>query len=244
MIAPQHSALWQHDTQALGSHPGLIGVDEAGRGALAGPVVAAAVYCPATFYHSPRSGAEIATIHDSKQLKAAQRTALAHTLMAWQEQGLLHIAWASASVAEIEQHNILGATRLAMRRALEALRISLRPVDTSDDLPLFQTHPAATPATPHLLVDGKPLRPFPYAHQNLIGGDGRSFCIAAASIIAKVQRDALMLSLDTDHPPYGFARHKGYGTGAHCQAIRQHGPSPAHRPTFLRKLGGSRAKRI
>jgi len=121
---------------------------------------------------------------------------------------------AFATVEEIEQYNILQATYLAMRRAVEQLNI-----------------------TPDLvLVDGNRLPPLPVAGKTVIKGDSLSASIAAASILAKVTRDRLMLELDEQYPMYGFAKHKGYGTAAHYEALRTYGLSPVHRPSFLKNL--------
>jgi ribonuclease HII len=142
-------------------------------------------------------------------------------------------------VAEIEQLNILGATKLAMRRALEGIY----PPDafarkTEPDLFASEAEKAAFRPTvsAQILVDGLPLRSFPYPHQGIVGGDGRSLCIAMASIIAKVTRDRLMDELDKLHPGYGFAQHKGYGTEEHRESILKLGRSAVHRDSFLRKL--------
>jgi len=104
-------------------------------------------------------------------------------------------------------------------------------------MPLFEQSDAkAVTRSPLILVDGKPLKPFPYRHTALVKGDGRSFCIAAASIIAKVIRDRQMVALEEAFPGYGFAKHKGYGTPEHCEAIRRMGPTAHHREKFLEKI--------
>lgn len=178
----------------------VAGIDEAGRGPLAGPVVAAAVILPPGYMHT--------VLTDSKKLTHAKRERLFEELTKRSE-----ILWASAivDVEEIDRINILRATHEAMRRAVGAL-----------------------PQTPdHVLIDGLPVRPFPIEQTALVGGDGLSFSIAAASVIAKVTRDRLMLELDARYPEYGFAKHKGYGTGAHLTALKNNGPSPVHRRTFL-----------
>jgi ribonuclease HII len=178
----------------------IAGVDEAGRGPLAGPVVAAAVILPVDFTHG--------VLNDSKQLSEEQRETLyveitTHVSIRW--------AVASVEVREIDRINILRATHQAMRRAVAQL----------------------VPPPCHALIDGLPVRPFPVKHTALVKGDAISFSIAAASIIAKVTRDRLMVELDTRFPPYGFARHKGYGTPQHLAALKLHGPCPHHRRTFL-----------
>lgn len=182
----------------------LVGVDEAGRGPLAGPVVAAAVIFPVD-----ASGLE--GVRDSKVLSPARRDALAGVIRS------RALAWGvgSASVAEIESRNILQATFLAMRRALENLgaRASF------------------------LIVDGDKVLPgWEGAQEALIDGDAKSLCVAGASILAKTVRDRWMRMLEARHPGYGFARHKGYGTKDHYEAIGRLGFSPIHRPSFLRRL--------
>jgi ribonuclease HII len=176
----------------------LCGVDEAGRGPLAGPVVAAAVILDPE--HLP------AGLRDSKVMTPRQRTMVAEAIRAQA------LAWAvaQASVAEIDELNILQATLLAMRRAVEAL------------------HPAAEFA----LVDGNRLPPLPVPARALVRGDALEPAISAASILAKTHRDALMAGFDAQHPGYGFAEHAGYGTPAHLARLRQLGPCPLHRRSF------------
>jgi len=178
--------------------PGLAGVDEVGRGPLAGDVVAAAVILdPAR---------PIAGLRDSKKLSAPRREALALRI---REQAL---AWAvaRATVAEIDQLNILQAALLAMHRAVQALR----------------------PQPAYVLVDGNRLPRWDYASEAVVKGDDRVPAIAAASILAKVQRDGELLELERQYPGYGFAAHKGYPTAAHLEALRTLGVTPVHRRTF------------
>jgi ribonuclease HII len=177
----------------------IAGVDEAGRGPLAGPVVAAAVILPDDF--------ALDGLNDSKKVSAAKREKFYAILTTTAE-----ILWAvgEATVEEIDRLNILRATHLAMARSIEAL-----------------------PRKPdHALVDGLPVRGLPVDHTALVEGDSLSLSIAAASIMAKVTRDRLMVQLDGEFPQYGFARHKGYGVREHLEALRKHGPCPAHRRTF------------
>lgn len=177
----------------------VAGVDEAGRGPLAGPVVAAAVILP--------EGFRLAGLDDSKKLTAARREAIDEAL-----RGNPAVEWAvaQAEVEEIEVLNILRATHLAMRRALLMLET----------------------APEHCLIDGLPVRDCPFPHDAVVKGDGKSLSIAAASVIAKVTRDRLMRELDREFPAYGFARHQGYGTKEHLEALRIHGPCRHHRRTF------------
>lgn len=193
--APLH-----HEREAWGDgcrH--VAGVDEAGRGPLAGPVVAAAVIL--------RPDQTFDGASDSKELTPQRRQELAGRIQA----EALACSLGAASTREIERLNILGATRVAMRRALNGL-----------------------PESPdRILVDGLPVRgeSFP-AHTALVGGDARCHSIACASILAKVVRDRLMRLLDPRYPAYGWARNKGYGTPEHREALASHGPTPHHRRTF------------
>jgi ribonuclease HII len=177
----------------------VAGVDEAGRGPLAGPVVAAAVILPAD--------CTLEGLDDSKKLTAKKREHF-HAVLTVRAD--IHWGIGQADVAEIDRLNILRATHLAMVRAVEAL-----------------------PRKPgHALVDGLPVRGLPVPHTAVVAGDTLSLSIAAASIMAKVTRDRLMIALDAEYPQYGFARHKGYGVREHLEALRSHGPSPVHRRSF------------
>lgn len=181
----------------------ICGVDEAGRGPLAGPVCAAAVILP--------EGAVIEGLNDSKKLSEKKREALfdkvKETAIAW--------SVAFASVEEIEEHNILNATFIAMNRAIEGL-------DVKADF---------------ALIDGNRVpKEIKIPCETVVKGDSLSMSIAAASILAKVTRDRLMLELDEKYPMYEFKKHKGYGTALHMDLIRKYGPSECHRPSFLKKL--------
>lgn len=179
--------------------PGLVaGVDEAGRGPLAGPVVAAAVILDEL---NPIKG-----LADSKQLSAARRAALYDEIRA----KALCCSVAEASVQEIDTLNILQATMLAMRRAVQGLRLK--------------------PAK--VLVDGNRLPPLDVLAEAIVQGDAKVQAISAASILAKVTRDRMLEALHAQHPQYGFDRHKGYGTAQHLAALRDHGPLPVHRRSF------------
>lgn len=178
------------------------GVDEAGRGPLAGPVFAAAVIL------SP--GVTFDGLDDSKKLSAKKRELLAPVIIA----RCAGYAVASATVAEIGELNILGATMLAMSRAIAAL-----------------------PAAPELaLIDGGFCRGIGFPCRTIVKGDAKSASIAAASVLAKTFRDAHMRKLAESYPQYGFERHSGYGTAAHYEALSKYGPCPEHRARFLRKL--------
>ena len=183
----------------------VAGVDEAGRGPLAGPVVAAAV----VFLREPPASLA-ALVDDSKKLKAVQREAAFVAIRDAAAGGLLDFGVGAASSAEIGAVNILRATHLAMARAVA--RLSQRP-----DL---------------ALVDGNQAPPLPCPVRCVVGGDALSLSIAAASILAKVVRDRAMTRLDPRWPGYGFARHAGYPTAAHLAALEALGPSPHHRRGF------------
>ena len=193
-ISPLH---FEHQARARG-FSAVAGIDEAGRGPLAGPVVAAAVILPESFV--------LDGLNDSKKLSEKKREELFPQIR--RQARAYGIGLASA--AEIDELNILQATLLAMRRAVSKLK------ERAD----------------YLLIDGITPLPVDTPQQTLKKGDSRSLSIAAASILAKVARDRIMLSLDRQYPGYGFAGHKGYGTAAHLQAIAQLGPALPHRRTF------------
>ncbi len=221
----------------------LIGVDEAGRGALAGPVVAAAVLVTRDFLESRWALTKAGRVNDSKQLTAAEREELWLDFETLAGQGQIHAHFGVADVMEIEQFNILGATKLAMRRALEgiyppsAFEKKTEPdlFSPPEEIATFQPMVSA-----RILIDGLPLRSFPYPHEGVVNGDARSLCVAMASIIAKVTRDRLMNELETQHPGYGFSQHKGYGTEEHREALLRLGRCVHHREMFLRKLFAQR----
>lgn len=228
------NGLQQHDADRLVAHTYLIGIDEAGRGALAGPVVAGACVLDSSFFQSNEALALSATVNDSKQLSAAARESHFRQMERLRESGQIDFAVASGSVREISIHNILGATRLAMRRAVEALAGSTSDwvlPEAAAEGPLFSGK-----APVKLIVDGCPLKPFPYTHEGIVKGDSKSLAIAMASIAAKVTRDRMLQELDSEYPEYGFGGHKGYGTQGHRQAILSCGVSPVHREQFLRNM--------
>lgn len=218
----------------------LIGVDEVGRGAFAGPVVAAAVLVTREFLESRWAIGRAGRINDSKLLTAEQREELYGEFEQLASQGLIHAHVGAAGVAEIEQRNILGATKLAMHRALEAMHPpeAFEPARAEPDLfSSLQERAAFAPSvSARILIDGLPLRGFAYPHLAFVKGDARSLCIAMASIVAKVTRDRMMVALDASFPGYGFAQHKGYGTEDHREAVLRLGRCAEHREAFLRKL--------
>jgi ribonuclease HII len=184
--------LWKDGINAVA------GVDEAGVGPMAGPVVAAAVvFSPETF---------IKGVHDSKQLTHEQREELFIPI----RERAIAVGIGTASVLEIDRLNIYWATMQASKRALAALGLSPR----------------------HVLVDGRLIPGLKLPQTRIVGGDRKSFCIAAASIIAKVTRDRMMVAYDEQYPGYGFAQHKGYCTNDHMEQLRELGPSPIHRRSF------------
>lgn len=199
--------LWEIEkTWADRGFHAICGIDEAGRGPLAGPVCAVAVILP--------EGLEIPGLNDSKKLTDKKRRELFPII---EEQALAYgIGWASQE--EIDDINILQATFLAMSRAVEQLNI--RP-----DL---------------ALVDGNRAPTLDLPVETVVKGDSLSASIAAASVLAKVSRDDVMLRMAEEYPGYGFEVHKGYGTKAHYEALRTFGPSPIHRRTFLKKFYGEK----
>jgi len=184
----------------------IAGVDEAGRGPLAGPVFAAAVIFPVAWIRDglPQS---LQRVNDSKKLSEPQREELFCEITSRPE-----ICWAVAQVDQtvIDQINILQATHRAMNLALAGLK----------------------PAPDFVLVDGNPVKSIKLPCESIVKGDALSYSIGAASIVAKVSRDRLMVALDHQYPGYGFAEHKGYGTEAHMEAIRRLGPCLVHRMSF------------
>jgi ribonuclease HII len=180
----------------------ICGCDEAGRGPLCGPVVAAAVILP--------MGIEIEGLNDSKKLTEEKREKLFDII----KEKAIAYAIAEATPEEIDEINILNASMLAMRRAVEALPIK----------------------ADFALIDGNCSRGFEIPTETVVSGDAKSCSIAAASILAKVTRDRGCIDLDREYPMYGIAKHKGYPTKDHMNAVREHGPSPIHRKTFLKFL--------
>ncbi|RFC41996.1 MAG: ribonuclease HII [Verrucomicrobia bacterium] len=231
------------DLKQLEGVSGLIGVDEAGRGALAGPVVAGAVLVSAEFLESRWAVTRSGRVNDSKQLTPAEREELWVEFEGLVAQGQIHANFGVADVGEIEQFNILGATKLAMRRAIEGIYppeafVQKTEPDlfaSAEEIAAFKPRVSA-----RILIDGLALRNFPYPHTGIVSGDARSLSIAMASIIAKVTRDRLMNELDRKYSGYGFAQHKGYGTEEHREAVLKLGRCREHRDLFLRKLFATR----
>jgi ribonuclease HII len=191
---------YEHEAWAKGQL--LLGIDEAGRGPLAGPVCAAAVIL--------KPNQIIEGVNDSKKLSEKKREALFDVIKS--EVKAYSIAF--ATVEEIEEMNILNATMLAMKRAVEGLKIK----------------------ADYALIDGNRLPPLDIKSEYVIKGDAKSMSIAAASILAKVSRDRLCYEYAEKYPQYGFDKHKGYGTKLHTQAIKEYGPCEIHRMSFLKKI--------
>jgi ribonuclease HII len=228
------------DLKQLNGVASLIGVDEVGRGAFAGPVVAAAVVVTRDFLESRWAVVKGSRVNDSKLLTSEQRDELWTEFEKLSAAGKIHANYGVASVEEIEQLNILGATKLAMRRALAGIYPPEAFEAKRDEPDLFSSFEERRTFTPtisaRVIIDGLALRGFPYPHTAFINGDARSLCIAMASIVAKVTRDRLMIALETKFPGYGFAQHKGYGTEDHRDAVLRLGRCAEHREMFLRKL--------
>lgn len=194
----------------------VIGIDEAGRGPLAGGVFAAAVFLPLDVAEKAIMGSW-SMINDSKALSAKKRERLSSIIKATPE-----CIWsiASANSREIDELNILRATHLAMRRAAEGVIAKL------GDEPGLSVRPS------QIIVDGLPVKNLPCPSQNIIKGDAKSLLIAAASILAKTARDEDCLRLEALYPGYGIAKHKGYPTKEHIAALQSRGPCPEHRRSF------------
>lgn len=199
--------LWKIEDEYLSAGIQLIcGVDEAGRGPLAGPVCAAAVILPPHF--------DLPGLNDSKKLTDKRRRELFPLI----KDAAIAYGIGFASHEEVDSINILQATYLAMERAIAQLSISPE----------------------HLLIDGNRAKDFGIPTRTVVKGDSLSASIAAASVLAKVSRDDLMLQAAEKYPRYGFEIHKGYGTKAHYEALSSFGPSPIHRKTFLKKFYGEK----
>ncbi len=193
----------EYEKEAIAKgYKAVCGVDEAGRGPLAGPVCAAAVILP--------ENTVIEGVNDSKKLSEKKREALFDVL---KEQALSY-SIAFASVEEIEEVNILNATMLAMKRAVEGLDIK----------------------ADYAMIDGNRLPDLSIDSEFIVKGDAKSMSIACASILAKVSRDRLLYKYAEEYPEYLFDKHKGYGTKAHVEAIKKYGPCPYHRLSFLKKI--------
>lgn len=193
--------LYEKEAMAKGYHH-ICGVDEAGRGPLAGPVCAAAVILP--------EGCIIEGVNDSKKLTEKKRDALFDVIV----ETAVSCSIAFGTVEEIERDNILAATMNTMKRAVEGLSVK----------------------ADYAMIDGNRLPPLGIPAEYIVKGDAKSMSVAAASILAKVSRDRLMLEYAEKYPQYGFEKHKGYGTKLHIEKILEYGETPIHRPSFLKKI--------
>ncbi|MDR1435250.1 MAG: ribonuclease HII [Puniceicoccales bacterium] len=200
------------DRETISNYAHLIGVDEAGRGPLAGPVAVGAVKISRNFLQRMDEFPFLSEVNDSKKLSPKKREVLFKYFFELRRQKLLQFTLSLRDHKIIDKINILEATTRAMNDAIGRL------------------------SGPHakILVDGKFVKNLRFDHCAIPKGDGKSFCIAAASIIAKVIRDRLMNYFSKKYSQYGFERHKGYGTAMHIDALKCHGPSPIHRLTFCK----------
>ena len=194
---------YEHDAYLRG-YTAVCGIDEAGRGPLAGPVYAAAVWLP--------EGLVLDGLNDSKKLIEKKREALFPVIL----ENAVSYGIGFATEQEIDEINILQATFLAMRRAFDAMQ----------------------KRCDYALIDGNRMPPLPVPGETIVKGDAKSPSVAAASILAKVSRDRVMLEYAKQYPEYQFEKHKGYGTKVHVEALHTYGPSPIHRKTFLKKILG------
>ena len=194
---------FEHEAYLKG-YTAVCGIDEAGRGPLAGPVYAAAVWLP--------EGLVIDGLNDSKKLSEKKREALFDVI----KENAVAYGIGFADEKEIDEINILQATYLAMRRAYDNMQ----------------------KACDYVLIDGNRMPPMPVSGETIVKGDAKSPSIAAASILAKVSRDRVMLEYARQYPEYHFEKHKGYGTEVHVEALHEFGPCPIHRKTFLKKILG------
>ena len=193
--------LYENEAREKG-YQHICGVDEAGRGPLAGPVCAAAVILP--------EGCIIEGVNDSKKLTEKKREALFDVII----ETAIACSISFGTVEEIERDNILATTMNTMKRAVEGLSVK----------------------ADYAMIDGNRLPPLDIPARTIVGGDAKSMSVAAASILAKVSRDRLMLEYAEKYPQYAFEKHKGYGTKLHIEKILEYGESPIHRPSFLKKI--------
>ena len=215
---------WKVEEELIRENQLAIGIDEAGRGPLAGPVVAVAVWIEPDFFHKASENSkefgkeQLNLIRDSKTLSAKQRERAFDFMI---KNTNFHFGVGQCSPREIDRLNILGATFLAMRLAVDDLLDGLENKAEKDGL------------EPVLLIDGnREIAKVPWRQKTFVGGDGLVFSIAAASIFAKVTRDKMMVDFHQKYPLYGFSRHKGYGTKAHYEALKELGPCFIHRRSF------------
>ena len=214
-----NSLLQDHDSVLIKNYRGIIGLDEVGRGALAGPLVVAACHINTNLFHSKQILEISKEFKDSKKMSENKREMAFKYLDQLKNANFIHYTIAFASVEEIDALNISVATKNAFERSLILLKSKLKSIH--DYL---------------ILIDGLPLKDFTFKHKSIISGDNKSFAIACASILAKVTRDRHMESLCKDIPDYKFSKNKGYGTIEHRNALRSYGPCTHHRKKFIRRI--------
>jgi ribonuclease HII len=200
------------DREMMTNSTHLIGVDEAGRGPLAGPVIVCGTKISHDFLQHIENFPQLFAVNDSKKLSSEKREALFQYLLKLRKQKLIQFTTSSRDSATIDKINIFEATTTAMADVIARLFF---------------------PGT-KILIDGNPLKRLSFPHFGIVKGDSKSFCTGMASIIAKVIRDRIMNFLGKKYPQYGFEKHKGYGTAAHISMIQQYGLSPIHRATFCK----------
>ena len=213
------SILQEYDAKLMGQTGSLIGLDEVGRGALAGPVFTAACLIKADFFKNKENLTLTANFRDSKKMSINMREQAYQHLIHLKKKGSVDFEITSASVEEIKTLNISGATRLSLDRSLKAV---------------FERNLSSAQSV--ILVDGKHLKDFPYIYKAIVGGDNQSLAIACASILAKVKRDRFMESLGKQFPCCNWQKNRGYGTKFHREQIKLVGSCSEHRTLFLRKI--------
>lgn len=234
------SQLIAFDRTAVQNYEAILGIDEAGRGALAGPVVAAAVWVNSPFLKSDTIDAMQLMVNDSKKLSSEKRQALFKYIQELESKQYIRYTYSLRDAQAIDQLNILRATHQAMHECLQKLEI-LPKQDGFGELPFTDNlfhfkNRSENLKKVRILIDGLPLKNLPYDHTGLIKGDAQSFSIALASIVAKVVRDDWMIKAQGQYPAYSFSEHKGYGTASHREEILTHGVTPIHRLSFLKNL--------
>lgn len=223
------STLLDFDRERLTT--GIIGLDEAGRGALAGPVSVGAVLLTRENYDFLKEQEVINEVKDSKLIPENRRYEIFDIIKNWAQAGALHYVSYLGSTEEIAALNITGSTVFAMNHCINKLLQNLPKSQHPAELELL-----ATGSEVRILTDGKPFKGLNYPHEANIGGDNKSLAIALASIVAKCTRDLHMVNLAKNYPNYGLEVHKGYGTLKHRKALRELGPTPAHRAKFIEKI--------
>ncbi|MDG1139161.1 MAG: ribonuclease HII [Opitutales bacterium] len=236
---------WVFDRKDAKKVEGIVGVDEAGRGCLAGPVVAGAVILPSVFFQNARNREKTKDVNDSKQFDESKREFFYDLVRKLGDDGHLFWGVGTATVEEIEKENIVGATCLAMARAME--QASAHSNGLWEPVPKAEGNLFENPPDPHgtawiVRVDGRPMKKLKYEHQGLVKGDTLSVAVAMASMMAKVTRDRHLRELALDFPAYDFSSNKGYGAPKHLAALKEKGLTVHHRPRFLRNILSSSAQ--